>query len=84
MLGAMQGNKVTSKPGTTSYKGEPLHGGRSFQPVPFGNAVALNVGKGGCGTGRKLYGQAGSQGQHGNVNPGNPPPNSRRDALEGK
>jgi hypothetical protein len=44
--------------------------------------VALNVGGGGCGTGRTLYGQSGSQGQHGSVNPGNPPPNRQRDALE--
>jgi hypothetical protein len=84
MLGAMQGNKVTSQKGTTPYTGERLHNDRNFQPVKFGNEVALNVGKGGCGTGRKLYGQAGSQGTHGNTNPGNPPPNSQRDALEGK
>jgi hypothetical protein len=32
------------------------------------------VGKGGCGTGRTLYGQAGSQGTHGTPDRGNPPP----------
>jgi len=81
MLGAMQGNKVTSQKGTTPYTGEKLHGGRSFQPVPFGNAVALNVGGGGVGKGRTLHGQAGSQGCHGSPAPGNPPPNAQRHAL---
>jgi hypothetical protein len=79
----MQGDHVTEYGGRDSrYRGERLHNDRSFQPVPFGNAVALNVGKGGCGTGRTLYGQAGSQGTHGSTNPGNPRPNPRRDALE--
>jgi hypothetical protein len=44
----------------------------------------LNVGKGGCGTGRTLYGQAGTQGVHGATSPGSPRPNPRRDALEGE
>jgi hypothetical protein len=44
--------------------------------VPFGNEVALNVGKGGCGTGRTLYGQAGTQGTHGDV-AGSPCPQGR-------
>jgi hypothetical protein len=39
----------------------------------MGNSVALNVGKGGVGTGRVLYGQCGSQGTHGPTAPGNPP-----------
>jgi hypothetical protein len=81
MLGAMQGNKVTSQRGTTSYTGEPLHGGRSFNPVPFGNSVALNVGEGGPGKGRTLHGQSGSQGCHGSPASGNPPPNAQRHAL---
>jgi hypothetical protein len=38
--------------------------------VPLGNAVAGNVGKGGPGTGRKLYGKSGSQCQTGPANPG--------------
>jgi hypothetical protein len=82
---AQLGNKVGShvtNTGDTGYRGAKFHDQRNFQPVKFGNSVALNVGKGGCGTGRKLYGQAGSQGQHRNANPGNPPPNARRDALE--
>ena len=85
-LGQMQGDHSTAHGGApTGYKGERLHhDNRTFQPVPFGNEVALNVGKGGCGTGRTLYGQAGSQGTHGATNPGSPRPNARRDALSGE
>ena len=64
-LGQMQGSHVT-RGEESPYRGEPLHGGRSFQPVKFGNEVALNVGKGGCGTGRTIY-RTGSQDQHGDV-----------------
>ena len=82
-LGQHVGDKAThGNSKGAGYRGEPLHNDKSFQPVPFGNQVALNVGKGGCGTGRTLYGQAGSQGTHGATNPGNPPPNRYRDALE--
>jgi hypothetical protein len=77
-LGQHVGDKAThGDPKGSGYRGEPLHNNRSFQPVPFGNQVALNVGKGGCGTGRTLYGQAGSQGTHGSVNPGQPRPQGR-------
>ena len=83
-IGYSVGDHSTNGPGSSGYRGEPLHGPapRNFQPVPFGNEVALNVGKGGCG--RTLYGQAGSQGQHGSTNPGSPRPNPRRDALSGE
>jgi hypothetical protein len=37
----------------------------------------LNVGEGGCGTGRTLYGQSGSQGLHGQPAPGNAPTKTR-------
>ena len=67
-LGQHVGDKAThGDPKGSGYRGEPLHQNRSFQPVPFGNSVALNVGKGGCGTGRTLHGQSGSQGTHGPV-----------------
>jgi hypothetical protein len=79
-IGQSQGDHITNK-SDTGYRGERLHNDRSFQPVPFGNEVALNVGKGGCGTGRTIY-ACGSQGTQGSVNPGNPPPNRQRDALE--
>jgi hypothetical protein len=74
-LGQKQGSHVT-RGEESSYRGEPLHSGRSFQPVPFGNQVALNVGKGGCGTGRTIY-KTGSQGMQGNVAAGNPRPQGR-------
>jgi len=77
MFGQMQGTHTTNRRTESSYRGEPLHNDRSFQPVKFGNEVALNVGKGGCGTGRTLYGQAGSQGTHGATNPGSPQPKGR-------
>jgi hypothetical protein len=68
-IGASQGSHVTGER-DSSYRGEKMHDARSFNPVKFGNEVALNVGPGGCGTGRTLYGKSGSQGQHGSVNPG--------------
>ena len=80
-IGASQGSHTTRGRSDTGYRGEPLYGGRSFGPVKFGNEVALNVGKGGCGTGRTIY-QTGSQGTQGSVTPGNPPPNRQRDAAE--
>ena len=65
-IGNLVGDHVTNK-GSTGYTGERLHNPeRNFLPVKFGNEVALNVGKGGCGTGRTIY-STGSQSQHGNV-----------------
>ena len=83
-LGQHVGDHTTNRPGSSGYRGEPLHNNRNFNPTKFGNEVALNVGKGGCGTRRTLYGQAGSQGTHGATNPGSPRPNARRDALSGE
>jgi hypothetical protein len=80
-IGALQGDHVTAFGGSqTPYRGERLHNDRNFQPVPFGNEVALNVGKGGPGTGRTIY-KTGTQCQTG-TNPGNPRPNSYRDAFK--
>jgi hypothetical protein len=76
-IGYMVGDHSTHGRSSTGYKGESLHNDRNFQPVRFGNEVALNVGKGGCGTGRTLYGQSGSQGTHGSTNPGNAPAKNR-------
>src|SRR5262249_7009194 len=65
MFGTMQGNHVTTHGGSaTDYRGERLHNDKSFQPVKFGNEVALNVGKGGPGKGREVMPQGG-QGCHG-------------------
>jgi hypothetical protein len=70
-IGTSIGDHITNK-SDTGYRGERMHNDRTFQPVPFGNEVALNVGKGGCGTGRTIYGQSGSQGQHGAPDRGEP------------
>jgi hypothetical protein len=51
---------------------------RKAAEQPLGNAVALNVGKGGAGTGRTIY-RAGTQGVQGSVDPGQSP--GRRDIL---
>jgi hypothetical protein len=71
--GQAQSNHVTEQGGkSTGYRGEPKFTGKNFQPGPFGNEVALNVGKGGPGTGRNVMG-CGSQGTHGPVVQGGPP-----------
>src|SRR5262249_45295087 len=60
--------------GPTGYKGEKLHhDNRTFQPVEFGNKLATNVGRGGPGAGRTLYGQSGQQGCHGQPAQGQAP-----------
>jgi hypothetical protein len=74
-LGQVQGTHVT-RGGESNYRGDPLHIGRSYQPVKFGNEIALNVGRGGPGTGRDVH-ASGSQGVHGGTNSGNPRPQGR-------
>jgi hypothetical protein len=78
-LGNMQGSHVT-RGEESDYRGDPLHAGRSFQPTMFGNQKALDVGKGGPGTGRDVH-ASGSQGVHGGTNPGNPRPVSDRHII---
>jgi hypothetical protein len=57
-LGQSQGSHVT-RHSDSDYPGEKLHNAsKDFQPVPFGNQVALNVKGGGPGTGRTLHGQS--------------------------
>src|SRR6516162_10747886 len=73
-IGKIYGDHVTNKD-STGYRGPKFHDGKSFQPVKFGNEVALNVGKGGCGTGRTIY-STGSQSTHGDV-AGSPRPQGR-------
>jgi hypothetical protein len=65
MFGQIQGSHVTSNR-ESDYRGERLHNDRSFQPVKFGNELALNVGKGGPGKGREVL-PCGGQGTHGSV-----------------
>lgn len=61
--GQKQGSHVTDRR-DSSYRGEEKFTGKNFQPVRFGNEVALNIGKGGPGTGRETM-PCGSQGTHG-------------------
>jgi hypothetical protein len=75
-LGQMQGDHATNR-GSTNNKGVGLIGPNKPISVKLGNEVALNVGKGGVGTGRKQYGQAGSQGCHGAPDPGDPMPKAK-------
>ena len=75
-IGTMYGDHVTDKSETSRYSGERLHNPeRNFQPVKFGNEVALNVGKGGPGVGREVM-RSGGQGCHGPV-AGSPRPAGR-------
>ena len=62
--GQAQGSHTT-RSGDSNYRGEPRSAGSGYNPVPYGNQVALNVKGGGPGTGRTLYGQSGVQGCHG-------------------
>ena len=75
--------KRTSQIGTAvdSRAVERVKAGTASQ-VPLGNQLAANVGKGGPGAGRTLYGQCGTQGMHGAPAPGNPRP-SRGDLFPG-
>src|SRR5262245_5565943 len=54
---------------STAFKKENVEVGPGGSRVPLGNEVALNVGKGGPGANRTVM-RSGSQGTHGNVNPG--------------
>jgi hypothetical protein len=75
-LGHKQGSHTTDGR-ETSYRGEgPIHQGAALRPALMGNEKALDVGKGGCGTGRTIY-STGSQDQHGAPAPGNPPAQGR-------
>jgi hypothetical protein len=71
-IGYAVGDHSTNNPNSTGYRGEKLHGpaSRNFQPVPFGNEVALNS-KSAPGQGRTIY-KTGSQCQTGPVDKGQP------------
>ena len=76
--GNLIGDHATTPDGrsATGYRGEQKFTDQNFQPVKFGNELATNVGKGGPGAGRTLYGQSGQQGCHGTPAPGNAPAKS--------
>jgi hypothetical protein len=85
-FGESVGNHITNRGGSSGYRGDPVRG--SFRPpgtpgsVPLGNAIATNVGSGGPGKGRTLYGQSGMQGTHGSPAPGNAPTKVRDTLAE--
>jgi hypothetical protein len=67
-LGSAIGNHSTEQGRNLPYKGEAMREGKTPAggAVPLGNQVALNVGKGGVGTGRTIH-QCGSQSSPGPV-----------------
>jgi hypothetical protein len=84
-IGSSMGNRVTNSgrilPGAVEpVRGKALPAGLS---VPLGNQVATNVGRGGPGAGRVLYGKSGTQSQHGPVNPGLPRPGAGGEIFPG-
>jgi hypothetical protein len=72
-LGNKVGDHYTNAPGgSTNYRGEKFHDGRTGISVPLGNEVAARTV---CGPGgsREVM-RSGSQGMQGSPAPGNPPP----------
>lgn len=54
---------------STAFRKDQVDAGPAYNPTKFGNEVALNVGKGGPGTGRTVM-RSGSQSLHGAANQG--------------
>ena len=71
-IGSALGNHAQEQGQKVLRPQEPMYGKGPSLQSELGNAVALNVGKGGCGTGRTLYGKSGSQGTYGTPVAGNP------------
>jgi hypothetical protein len=84
-FGESVGAHTTNK-GETAYRGDKVRG--AYRPpgtpgsVPLGNQLATNVGVGGPGKGRTLYGQSGLQGQHGQPASSNAPTKVRDTLAE--
>jgi hypothetical protein len=74
-LGQAMSNHATDSGKALRNPATPLSAGSFGGPgsTKLGNEVALDVGGGGVGTGRTLYGQSGTQAQHGAV-AGSPAP----------
>ena len=68
-IGSQLSNHVTESGNKVGRAAETFYTGRKPAGlpggVPLGNEVAKNIGGGGPGTGRKLYGQSGSNQQYG-------------------
>jgi hypothetical protein len=76
-IGQSYGSHITNK-SDTGYRGPKFHSDRNpAMSVPFGNEKALDVGPGGCGTGRTIY-KTGTQQQYGS---GGAPEPAGRDIL---
>jgi hypothetical protein len=77
-IGSSMGNHVTDRRTPATKAVEPIYQGRAPQGgnAPLGNAVALNVGKGGPGTGRDVS-RSGSQSQYGPAAQGQSPSPSK-------
>ena len=69
-IGQRQGDHVTSRAGSTGYRGESLIGPKSPISEPMGNEIAVRTV---CGPGgsRTIY-RTGVQMRHGEAAPGNP------------
>ena len=79
-LGASQGSMLSKQGSFTSRpSAAPLSEGQKRDFVPLGNQLVNNIGAGGPGTGRVLYGQGGTQSVHGPVAQGSAP--GQRDIL---
>ena len=72
-IGSALGNHAQEQGQKVLRPQEPMYGKGPSLQSELGNAVALNVGKGGCGTGRTLYGKSGSQGTYGSAAQGQAP-----------
>ena len=75
-IGGNYGDHITNK-SSSGWRPGPLYGGKGYNNPVGPTNMALS----GPGAGREVL-RSGGQGTHGNVAPGNLPPNMRRDALE--
>ena len=65
-LGVSQGSMLSKTGAFTSRpSAAPLSEGQKRDFVPLGNSLTNNIGAGGPGSGRVLYGQGGTQQMHG-------------------
>ena len=79
-IGAAQGSRLDRAGSfTTRNSALPYSDGQRKDFVPLGNSLTNNVGPGGPGSGRTLYGQGGTQSVHGPVVQGQSP--GQRDIL---
>jgi hypothetical protein len=79
-IGASQGSMLSKAGSFTSRNSAvPLSEGQKRDFVSLGNSLTNNIGAGGPGSGRVLYGQGGTQSVHGPVAQGSAP--GQRDIL---